>query len=86
VVVQELIIGETSGVAFSQNPLEESRLSWRPSGALMRGLVDGTIEPDRWIVGTGHRHRGEHFEPVRRKKVASSIADPAPPGETAKGQ
>ena len=73
VVVQELISGEVSGVAFSQNPLDESQAVVEAVWGLNEGLVDGTIEPDRWIVERGTGTLMEHFEPVRRHKVASSI-------------
>jgi pyruvate,water dikinase len=50
VVVQELVSGQVSGVAFSRNPLEESQAVVESVWGLNEGLVDGTIEPDRWII------------------------------------
>ena len=72
VVVQELISGEVSGVAFSQSPLEESQAVVEAVWGLNEGLVDGTIEPDRWIVERDTGVLVEHFEPIRRQKVVST--------------
>ncbi len=83
VVVQELISGEVSGVAFSQNPLDESQAVVEAVWGLNEGLVDGTIEPDRWIVERGTGILVEHFEPVRLQKVASSSERAPEPGGAA---
>lgn len=85
VVVQELISGEVSGVAFSQNPLDESQAVVEAVWGLNEGLVDGTIEPDRWIVERGAGTLVEHFEPVRRHKVASSTQQAPDSGGAASG-
>ncbi len=77
VVVQELISGEVSGVAFSQSPLEESQAVVEAVWGLNEGLVDGTIEPDRWIVERDTGVLVEHFEPIRRQKVVSATAGSA---------
>ncbi len=50
VVVQEIIDGEQSGVAFGKNPLNESEAVIEAIYGLNQGLVDGSVEPDRWIV------------------------------------
>ena len=78
VVVQELTTGEVSGVAFSQNPLDDSQAVVEAIWGLNEGLVDGTIEPDRWFVERGTGVLVEHFQPVRRQKVVSRVA--AEPG------
>ena len=86
VVVQELTTGEVSGVAFSQNPLDDSQAVVEAIWGLNEGLVDGTIEPDRWFVERGTGVLIEHFQPVRRQKVVSRVAaEPGaggPAGET----
>lgn len=50
VVVQEIIIGDRSGVVFSSNPNEPHQAVIECVYGLNQGLVDGTIEPDRWHV------------------------------------
>lgn len=48
VVVQEIVSGERSGVAFSRDPNNDSRAVIEAVYGLNQGLVDGSIEPDRW--------------------------------------
>ena len=71
VVVQELITGEVSGVAFSQSPLDDSQAVVEAVWGLNEALVDGTIEPDRWIVERSSGILVEHYGPVRNQKVVS---------------
>ncbi|VFQ45493.1 PEP/pyruvate-binding domain-containing protein [Desulfoluna butyratoxydans] len=48
VLVQRLVSGEVSGVAFSQSPLVASEGVVEAVYGLNQGLVDGTVEPDHW--------------------------------------
>ena len=50
VIVQELISGQSSGVVFSANPTDPSQLVVESIYGLNQGLVDGLLEPDRWLV------------------------------------
>lgn len=50
VVVQEFVGGESSGVFFSKNPMDGNQSVIEAVYGLNQGLVDGTIEPDRWIL------------------------------------
>jgi len=50
VVCQRMIRGDKSGVAFSQNPLNADETVIEAVFGLNQGLVDGDIEPDRWII------------------------------------
>ncbi len=50
VVVQEFVAGESSGVFFSKNPMDGNQSVIEAVYGLNQGLVDGTIEPDRWIL------------------------------------
>lgn len=50
VAVQEIIRGDRSGVAFSRSPTESSEAVIEAVHGLNQGLVDGTVEPDRWIL------------------------------------
>jgi pyruvate,water dikinase len=56
VVIQEMIAGDRSGVAFGMNPLDASQSVIEAVHGLNQGLVDGTIEPDRWVL---RRRTGE---------------------------
>ena len=72
VVVQELVAGRSSGVCFSQSPTEPSQALVESVYGLNQGLVDGDVEPDRWVIDRenlkimGHTPaRREHrMEPV----------------------
>ncbi len=50
VVIQELITGERSGVTFGRNPNDPSQVVIESVYGLNQGLVDGSIEPDRWLL------------------------------------
>jgi len=50
VVIQEIVVGDRSGVAFSRNPNEDSQAVIEAVYGLNQGLVDGLVEPDRWIL------------------------------------
>jgi len=70
VVVQEMIPGERSGVAFGRNPLDPSQAVIEAVYGLNQAMVDGTVEPDRWIL---KRDTGEvisHHEAKREKTLA----------------
>lgn len=50
VIVQELVSGECSGVAFSMSPHGGDQAVVESVYGLNQGLVDGTIDPDRWTI------------------------------------
>ncbi|MGD2270112.1 MAG: PEP/pyruvate-binding domain-containing protein [Desulfobacterales bacterium] len=50
VVIQEIIVGDRSGVAFSEYPANRSQGVIESVYGLNQGLVDGAVEPDRWIL------------------------------------
>ncbi len=75
VVIQELIAGEVSGIAFSVSPLDDSQAVVEAVWGLNEGLVDGTLEPDRWIIERATGALVEHHEPVRLQKVTSRIGE-----------
>ena len=67
VVVQKMIIGLCSGVVFGRSPVHDKQTVIEAVHGLNQGLVDGTIEPDRWIL---KRETGQILEhhPARREK------------------
>ena len=50
VVIQKIVRSDCSGVAFSKKPNDESYLVIESVYGLNQGLVDGTVEPDRWTL------------------------------------
>jgi len=50
VLVQEIAVGQRSGVVFGISPNDASQSVIEAVYGLNAGLVDGTVEPDRWIL------------------------------------
>jgi phosphohistidine swiveling domain-containing protein len=50
VIVQAFVPGEVSGVAFGRSPLNDAEMVIEAVPGLNQGLVDGQVEPDRWII------------------------------------
>jgi pyruvate,water dikinase len=66
VVIQEIVIGDKSGVAFSKNPNDASQGVIESVYGLNQGLVDGAVEPDRWILDRRQKTIISHT-PAERK-------------------
>ncbi|HPQ81224.1 MAG TPA: PEP/pyruvate-binding domain-containing protein [bacterium] len=49
-VIQELVRGKFSGVAFSRSPADRRKMVVEAVRGLGEKLVDGSAEPDRWII------------------------------------
>lgn len=67
VLVQELVRGERSGILFSRNPNDPSQLVLEAVHGLNQGLVDGQIEPDRWLIDRAGQRILSHHAPVRER-------------------
>ncbi len=65
VVLQETVTGNRSGVVFSQNPNDETQGVIESVYGLNQGLVDGRIEPDRWVLDR-EKHTILSHHPVAR--------------------
>ena len=50
VLIQDMVMGDRSGVIFGQDPIDETRAVVESVYGLNQGLVDGAVEPDRWIL------------------------------------
>ncbi|WP_320047933.1 PEP/pyruvate-binding domain-containing protein [uncultured Ilyobacter sp.] len=50
VIVQKLIKGDVSGVAFSRDPTEKDQMVIEAVPGLNQDLVDGKVEPERWMI------------------------------------
>jgi pyruvate,water dikinase len=72
VIVQELVEGEKSGVAFTVDPMEPGRGVIESVHGLNKGLVDGDVEPDRWIIRRVDGRIITHNQPVRDRSVRLS--------------
>jgi phosphoenolpyruvate synthase/pyruvate phosphate dikinase len=67
VVVQEMVLGERSGVAFGMSPVHEGQSVIEAVYGLNQGLVDGTLEPDRWILDRNSGRILSHHAALREK-------------------
>ena len=72
VIVQEIIRGERSGVAFGRNPNNASQAVIEAVYGLNQGLVDGTVEPDRWLLDRSTGRIISHM-PVRRENAVMPL-------------
>ncbi|MDY6837019.1 MAG: PEP/pyruvate-binding domain-containing protein [Thermodesulfobacteriota bacterium] len=68
VVIQEILVGERSGVVFGKDPNDPSQTVIEAVYGLNQGLVDGTVEPDRWILDRQSGRLISHV-PASRKKA-----------------
>jgi pyruvate,water dikinase len=69
VVVQEFLAGTSSGVAFEEDPTNASRSVVESVYGLNAGLVDGAIEPDRWLLDRVNDEVLQHIAPRREYKL-----------------
>jgi phosphohistidine swiveling domain-containing protein len=74
VIVQEIVAGECSGVAFTVSPDNPSRAVIEAVHGLNQGLVDGTVEPDRWTLDRKTGQVLSHQPASRDKAVFASAS------------
>jgi len=74
VLVQRFVPGECSGVVFSQSPLDPEVAVIEVVSGLAKGLVDGTVEPERWEVDRGSGQVRSHRAPTEHRKVIAGAA------------
>ena len=74
VVIQRIIVGEKSGVAFCRNPNNGTQAVIEAVHGLNQGMVDGTVEPDRWLID---RARGEIIEHTAAGRESAVRPGPA---------
>lgn len=65
VLIQEIVNGERSAVAFGKNPNDGFQAVVEAVYGLNMGLVDGTVEPDRWLVARATGKILRHIVPKR---------------------
>lgn len=73
VLIQEMVTGDRSGVIFGQDPIDESRAVVESVYGLNQGLVDGAVEPDRWILD---RNTGKIVKHVAARRNHAVIPVP----------
>jgi pyruvate,water dikinase len=71
VVLQEFSAGESSGICFSMNPMNKSQAIVESVYGLNQALVDGDIEPDRWLLERNTGRILEHKETFHTKKMVA---------------
>ncbi len=83
VVIQELIDGEVSGIGFGIHPTDPELAVVESVYGLNQGLVDGTIEPDRWILERATSHITDHAPPAERRRLVArgsqTVVEELPP-------
>jgi len=67
VVIQELIPSDRSGIFFGINPSNLNESVIESVYGLNQALVDGDVEPDRWILSQSSGKILSHIEPVRKQ-------------------
>jgi pyruvate,water dikinase len=70
VLIQEIICGDKSGVVFGQSPADPEQAVIEAVHGLNQGLVDGTVEPDRWEVARATGQITSHTPAQRESAVA----------------
>ena len=69
VLVQEMILGERSGIIFGKSPTDAGLSVIEAVHGLNQGLVDGTIAPDRWHLDRKTGKALTHVPAVREKAM-----------------
>jgi phosphoenolpyruvate synthase/pyruvate phosphate dikinase len=67
VVVQQLVQSDVSGIVFSRNPNDPEQTIIEAVHGLNQGLVDGSIEPDQWLLNRSTGNLVKHI-PVDRAR------------------
>ncbi len=70
VLVQKLVHGKCSGVTFTRHPTEPDHMVLEAVHGLNQGLVEGAIEPDRWIVDRSNGRIMSHRSAKRHAMMA----------------
>jgi pyruvate,water dikinase len=71
VVIQELVEGDVSGIAFGVHPTDPELAVVESVYGLNQGLVDGSIEPDRWILDRASGTATSHAAPEARRRLVA---------------
>jgi pyruvate,water dikinase len=88
VLVQALIVGDYSGVAFTVSPMHADQSVVEAVPGLNQGLVDGIVAPERWIldrethaiVSHTAADRSQSVVPADQGVRVAALSDDAPQG------
>jgi pyruvate,water dikinase len=72
VVIQEIVVGDRSGIAFTRDFNDPDRGVVEAVYGLNAGLVDGAVEPDRWRLDRATGGIVSHATATRDQKTAGS--------------
>ncbi len=75
VIVQELVSGEVSGVMFTSAPGDSEAMAVEAVYGLNQGLVDGSVEPDRWFLNRATGEVQSHSAPGGRFRLLAAETD-----------
>ena len=67
VVIQELVASDRTGIFFGMNPSDSSESVVESVYGLNQALVDGDVEPDRWVLNRSSGTILSHTEPIRKR-------------------
>lgn len=70
VLIQTMVAGECSGIVFSRSPDRRNEALVESVWGLNQGLVDGTIEPDRWRL---ERETGAVIDHVAPRRLHEMV-------------
>lgn len=71
VIIQEFINGQKSGVAFGKSPNSNAQMMIEAVHGLNQGLVDGTVEPDRWTLNRSNGRILSYTPSIKRQIVTA---------------
>ncbi len=77
VVLQELVEGTVSGIAFGVHPGDRDLGVVEAVYGLNQALVDGSLEPDRWTIDRATTRVVEHVPPAQRRRMVLRAGDTA---------
>ena len=67
VIIQALVASDRSGIFFGMNPSNSAESVVESVYGLNQALVDGDIEPDRWMLSRASGRILSHMEPIRNR-------------------
>ena len=69
VLIQKLIDGKSSGIVFSQHPSEPENSVIEAAYGINQAIVDGSVEPERWIISRKREEIVSRKSSQRDKKM-----------------
>lgn len=73
VIIQQFINGQKSGVVFGKSPNSNAQMMIEAVYGLNQGLVDGTVEPDRWVLSRSNG-RILSYTPATKSQIITAEA------------